>query len=27
MGRVPAVNSWVDGLVESQRADAMEGFF
>jgi len=26
-GRVPAASAWVDGLVESGRADAMEGFF
>lgn len=27
MERVPHPSAWIDSLVESQRADAMEGFF
>ncbi len=27
VGQVPSMGTWVDGLVESSRANAMEGFF
>ena len=27
MGHAPPVNAWVDGLINAERADAMEGFF
>jgi hypothetical protein len=27
MGRVPHPAAWVDGLIESDRANQMEGFF
>jgi len=27
MGRVPPPVTWVDGIIDQQQADAMEGFF
>jgi hypothetical protein len=26
-GRVPPAAAWVDGLIQTQRQDSMEGFF